>query len=103
MRKTRSDALWNELSPEQLEKLDQWLFEEKRGFTEVLPKAKTELGFKGSIGSLMRYYQRRSEERELEKLMDLSEDMAAISNTPGDVNGLRLATMKMMAACAFRQ
>ena len=48
MKKTRSNALWNKLSPEQLRILDKWLFEEKLGYLEVLAKAQNELGFKGS-------------------------------------------------------
>jgi hypothetical protein len=103
MNKVRSDALWNELSAEQLETLDKWLFEEKLGYRETLSKAQKELGFKGSYSSLVRYYQRRSQERELERLLELNEDAEAVGNTPGDVKKLRVATMKMVAARAFQQ
>src|SRR5580704_10239088 len=104
MRKTKPEASWNELSVEQRETLDGWLFEKNLSYAKAWPRAKEELGFRGSVASLKRYYQRRSQEREeLEKLEELAKNAAAIGSAAGDAKELRLATMKMVAASAFRQ
>jgi len=96
MKKLRSDALWNELTPEQLEKLDAWLFEENQSYSEILSKAQRELGFKGSDGSLRRYYQRRRQERVMEEL-------AETKGSPEDVEALRVAAVKMAGTYAYQQ
>jgi hypothetical protein len=63
MKKVRANALWNELSPESRKILDTWLFENNMSYAEILPKARSELGFRGSVGSLCRYRKRRELER----------------------------------------
>jgi len=94
MKKSGSNALWNKLSPEHRELLDEWHFEQNLSCAEAWPRAQAELGFQGSVSSLKRYYQRRSDERVMEEVAE---------EAPGDVKVLRLATMKLVAAQAFQQ
>jgi hypothetical protein len=102
MHKVKSNALWNELSPEQLEILDKWLFEEKLSYAEILPRAQSELGFRGSVGSLYRYYGRRKQEKKVEEIEELKQYVADMSGAGSDVGALRTANMKMLGAFLFQ-
>jgi hypothetical protein len=102
MRKTKSDALWNALSAEQLETLDQWLFDENLSFAEAWPRAQDELGFKGSVASLKRYYARRKKERTLLLFKDLQKDLAVVNEAATDTNALRAGAMKLLSAFLFQ-
>ncbi len=48
---------------EQRATLERWLFEENLGFKKALPRARSELGFAGSMSSLQRFYHRTAETR----------------------------------------
>ena len=78
MKKVRANALWNELSPENRKILDTWLFEKNMSYAKILPKARSELGFKGSVGSLCRYRKRRELERMLTDIDQLTGDAKEI-------------------------
>jgi len=103
MNKVRSDALWTELSPEQVKTLDRWLFDEKLGYVEILPRAQSELGFKGQMSSLKRYFARRQQERTLEHFEDLQEDLADINGAPGNAAALQDASNKLISLYLFRR
>jgi|HubBroStandDraft_6_1064221.scaffolds.fasta_scaffold361343_3 hypothetical protein len=47
-------------------------------YAEALPRVQNELGFKGRVSSLKRYYQRRKHEKKLEEIAELTE-----RGTPG--------------------
>jgi hypothetical protein len=102
MRKTKSDALWNALSSEQREILDQWLFDENLSFAEAWPRAQRELGFKGSVASLKRYYARRKRERTLLLFKDLQKDLTVLNQAETDTNSLRAGAMKLLSAFLFQ-
>jgi hypothetical protein len=102
MRKTKSDALWNALSPEQLETLDQWLFDENLSYAKAWPRAQHELGFKGSVASLKRYYARRKQERTLLLFKDLQKDLTVLNQAETDTNSLRAGAMKLLSAFLFQ-
>src|SRR5579863_1660697 len=70
--KTRSDAAWSGLSPEQRETLERWLFEDQLGYEEALERARSELGYAGSRTSLQRFYHRTAT---LRALRDVAMDM----------------------------
>ena len=63
--KTRSDAAWSGLSPEQRETLEGWLFDDQLGYEEALERARSELGYAGSRTSLQRFYHRTATARAL--------------------------------------
>jgi hypothetical protein len=74
-RKLRSDSTWAKLTPEQEEKLEGWLFEEKLGYDIVLKRAKTEWGVSSSRSSLSEYYQYLARQRRFEELAEAAEWM----------------------------
>jgi hypothetical protein len=63
MNKLRNDSVFCKLTPEQIEQLEDWLFEDKLGYKEVLEKIEKEFGVKGSQSGLSRFYQRLALER----------------------------------------
>jgi hypothetical protein len=103
MQKVKSNASWTHLSSEQLKTLDKWFFEEKLSYAEILPKAQTELGYKGQMTSLKRYFLRRRKERTIEEFKEVREEVAAISGAPVDPEAVRLASMKVLATFLFQQ
>src|ERR1700734_2148732 len=103
MKKVRGNALWNELSAEQLQTLDEWLFEEHLSYAKILPRAQAELGFKGSIGSLKRYSARRQQERVVEKLADWQETAVEVKGTPTDDAAIQAASTKLLGGIVFQK
>jgi hypothetical protein len=103
MRKTRSNALWNQLSAEQRETLDGWLFEEKLGYVKALVRAKAELGFQGKLSSLKRYYERRQKERTVMEFVDLRKQAVDILGALGDASAYRTAAMKLLTGYLLQQ
>src|SRR5580704_9272551 len=95
MNKVRSNALWNGLTPDQLKALDKWLFEEKQSYKAVWQKAQTQLGYKGSMSSLTRYFYRRRKERAAEEFKEVSDEAVAVISAPAEPDALRKASMKV--------
>jgi len=102
MQKVKSNALWNELSAEQQNTLDQWFFEEKLSYAEILPRAKSELGFGGSCSSLQRYFYRRRHEKKVEELAECTQRAAEMSGAGSDVEAVRTANVKMLNCYLFQ-
>ena len=103
MKKVRANALWNELSDEQRETLDKWLFGERLGYAVAWQRAQKELGFKGSKTSLHRYFARREKERVLTEFTELRDGVAAIRSAPEDATSLRAAAMKVLGQFLLQQ
>jgi hypothetical protein len=103
MNKVRPEALWNELLPEQRKILDTWLFEEKLSYPNALERAKNELGFRGSLGSLKRYGKRRRQERTLAGFDEARRCVAGISHAPTNPKTLRTASMKVLGCYLLEQ
>jgi hypothetical protein len=103
MKKVGPNAKWNTLSAKQQQMLEEWLFEEKLSYEAALEKAQKELGFKGSLSSLKRFYARTSEERMLKNLVQSQEQVNRIRDTPGSAEELRAAGMKVVAQLFLRQ
>jgi hypothetical protein len=85
--KTKSNAAWNGLSAEQRATLERWLFEENLGYEAALERAKRELGFEGSIGSVKRFYHRMAEER---RLADAGVDSAGLGERESRRTGMEI-------------
>src|SRR5580700_5933476 len=103
MTKVKSNALWNELTPEKRKTLDTWLFENKLSYAEILPRAQSELGFKGSESSLKRYFARRHKERAMEEFLEVRDEVAALRGEPTDATTLRAAAMKLLGRFLLKQ
>lgn len=102
MQKVKSNALWRGLSAQQRETLDHWLFDEGHSYAVILPRAQQELGFKGQMSSLKRYYARREKERTFTKFEKLGVQVAALAGAPVDAKALRHANMQVIHAYLFQ-
>jgi hypothetical protein len=102
MAKVKSHAKWNGLSKRQRSTLEEWLFEEKMGYAKACERAKEELGFKGSVSSLRRYYSRTADERTLAGFAESARMMASVNKAPVDTEKLRDSGMKVAAQVFFR-
>ncbi|MDB6020171.1 MAG: hypothetical protein JWQ04_28 [Pedosphaera sp.] len=96
MKKAASNARWSGLSPENLQTLENWLFDAKLTYPCALERARRELGFTGSPSSLKRFYQRRSRERTVQGFREVCFGAETITQAPGDTALLRAAAMKMV-------
>jgi hypothetical protein len=74
MSKMRSDSTWNQLTPEQRETLETWLFEENLGYSETVERPRREFGLKATASGAGRFRRRRAAGRQAE---DLAEAQAA--------------------------
>ena len=103
MKRVKSHAQWNKLSPEQLKQVDQWLFTEKLRYDEVFKRAKAELGFEGSESSIKRYSLRRQKELTFERFENLQDNLVALSNAPADPKEIHAGAAKLMEGYLFQQ
>ncbi|HEX3798459.1 MAG TPA: hypothetical protein VH413_07130 [Verrucomicrobiae bacterium] len=103
LRKSRSDASWNALSPEQQSILEGWLFDNHLSYVKALKRATEELGFTGSLASLKRFYQRKSQERMVRDLAESNRDAAEIDGVKVDAERLQRAGLKILAQKFFRR
>jgi hypothetical protein len=103
MTKVKSNASWNGLSPKQRRTLETWLFDEKLGYQETLERAKKELGFKGAMSSLRRFYRRTSQERLLAGFTEAEELAEAVDGAAASTERLRGAGMKIIGQMFLKQ
>jgi hypothetical protein len=102
MAKVKSHAKWNGFSKQQRGTLEEWLFEEKMGYTKAWERAKTELGFTGSLSSLTRFYKRTAEERMLAGFTESGRVMASVNKAPVEAEELRSSGMKVVTQVFFK-
>jgi len=103
MTKVKSHARWNRLSRAQLGLLEQWLFEDRMSYPEVLERARKELGFQGSVSSLRRYYARRAQERMIEGFGEAATMAEKLEGVTVSAERLRSAGMKVAAQLFLKQ
>ena len=65
MSKMRSDSTWNQLTPEQRETLETWLFDENLGYAETVERVRREFGLQATTLSVGRFRRRRAAERQI--------------------------------------
>jgi hypothetical protein len=102
LRKAKSDARWNQLTPEQQQMLDKWLFEDNLSFAKVLPRAQKQLGYKGQMTSLKRYHKRRAQERLLTDMTGLAQDAATVEQTGAKPGAFRSVNMNVFNAYLYQ-
>jgi len=86
MNKLRTDSVFSQLTPEQVETLEGWLFEENLGYKEALERVEKEFNVKGSLSGLRRFYRRLAMERSREDLVEMANmcaDALATAKTDG--------------------
>lgn len=94
--KMRDDSTWAQLTPEQGEALDRWLFEEHLGDAKAVDRARVEFGVEGTISSMGRYYRRRARERQVEEFGDALDAAAELMDVPGHLPILREGVLKLL-------
>jgi len=102
MAKVKSHAKWNGLSKQQRDTLEEWLFEEQMGFVKAWERAKTELGFTGSVSSLRRFHGRTAQERMLAGFAEAGRVMASVDKSPVEAEALRSSGMKVATQVFFK-
>src|SRR5580698_9461278 len=99
MNKLRTDSVFSQLTPEQVETLEGWLFEENLGYKEALERVRQEFNVTGSLSGLRRFYRRLTMERTREELTEMASvcaDALATAKTDGTMQaGLLTLAMKM--------
>jgi hypothetical protein len=101
MSKMRSDCVFSKLTPEQVETLEGWLFEENLSYKDALERAQKEFGIESSLTGLRRFYGRLAKERGRESLteaMSMCVEAAAL----GHDDVLRAGLLTMANACAVQ-
>jgi hypothetical protein len=101
MRKMRDDSTWNELTPEQRETLEIWLFEENLGYAKTLERVKAEFGVEATVASLGRFYRRRARERQVTELLEAQVAANELNDLPVSVASMREAAVKLVGKAAL--
>ncbi len=102
MSKMRNDSTWNQLTPDQRETLESWLFDENLGYTETVERVRREFGLQATASSVGRFRRRRAAERQAEDLADAQAVALDLNDLPVNVASLREALVKLAAKTAFR-
>jgi len=103
MKKPRPDAAWAKLTPQQIETLKHWLFTDQLSYAKAHLRAKEELGYKGSVSSVARFYYRVCHETRMEELMETEASAAEFAEVPVDMEAMRISTMRLLLAMWQRQ
>lgn len=101
IRKVRDNSTWNQLVPEQLERLDGWLFDENLGYAKTAARVQKEFGIKATIASVGRYYRRRARVRQAEELVEAQLAAEGLNGLGVDANTLRAAVLKLVGKAAL--
>ncbi len=102
MRKMRDDSTWNQLSPEQRETLESWLFDENLGYAKTLERAQKEFGVEATIASVGRFYRRRAQERQVEELVEAQAAADELNELPVSAESLRAAAVKLVGKAVLK-
>jgi hypothetical protein len=96
MSKLRSDAIWNTLTPEQREQIEEWLIDENLSFQAVHERGQKELGLTCSLATVGRFYKHLVRLRavdELETGQDLADELVGAGT---NLEALRESSMKLL-------
>lgn len=81
MGKLRSDSKWNELTDEQRDTLEGWLFEENISYRDALDRLQKEFGITVGMTSLARFYQHLADKRMKEELLQAKQTAMDVEGT----------------------
>jgi hypothetical protein len=102
MRKMRDDSTWNQLTPEQRETLESWLFDENLGYAKTLERVQKEFRLEATIASLGRYYRRRARERQVAELAVAQIAASELNDLPVSTDSLRTAAVKLVGKAVLK-
>ncbi len=97
----RDDSTCTQLTPEQRETLEIWLFEENLGYAKTLAKVQQEFGLEATVASLGRFYRRRARERQVTELLEAQVAANELNDLPISVASLREAAVKLVGKAAL--
>jgi len=103
MSKMRDDSTFNQLTPEQRETMEGWLFDENLGYAKTLERVKQEFGLEATISSMGRYYRRRARDRMVEDLLDAQAGAFEVKDLPLNVPVMREALAKILYSAVLKQ
>ena len=95
--KLRSDSTWANLTPEQRDSLESWLFVENLGYAEVLERARKEFGLNSSLPSLARFRRRLSVERTHRESLGMDDILRQVVDADLPSEKLTSAAMNLAA------
>ncbi|MGA2658182.1 MAG: hypothetical protein ABSH34_11775 [Verrucomicrobiota bacterium] len=101
MSKLRNDSTWNQLTPEQRDTLEIWLFDDNLGYAETVERIRREFGLQATVSSVGRFRRRRAAERQAQDFADAQAAALELNVLPGNVTSLREAVVKLAAKTAF--
>ncbi len=100
MNKLRSDSAFCQLTPQQCDTLEEWLFEERFSYPKVVEKLKAEFGLETSLTGVRRFYKRLDWERLRQSLVDVVETSGwAVEALKG--GNLKPGMLLLANKCAF--
>src|ERR1035437_2069468 len=102
MGKMRDDSTWNQLTTEQREMLESWLFDENLGYGKTLERVQEEFGLEATIASMGRFYRRRARERQVEELVEAQAVASDLNDLPVSVASLREAAVKLVGNAGLK-
>lgn len=98
----RDDSTWNQLTPRQRERLEDWLFDENLGYEKTVAQVQKEFGVKTTIASVGRYYRRRARERQVEELVEAQAVADEVNELPVNAASLRNAAVKLVGKAVLK-
>ena len=96
MSKLRCDAIWNELTPEQREKIEEWLFDKNLGYKKTHQRAREELGLDCSLSTIRRFYVYARQLRAVEETAEAEGVADELRAVGGRLENLRSSAMKLI-------
>ncbi len=97
MSKLRCDSVWNNLTPEQTQTLEHWLFVENQGYKQTCERVQKEWGITSSLWGVRRFYQRRINQRTLGEITEGQGTAGEVNGTETKLGSLRSASWKVLA------
>jgi hypothetical protein len=102
MKKTRSDAKWLALAPDQAAQLEKWLLQENLSYDDAHARAKAQFGFAGSVSSLRRFRQGADQRQLLRLLRESGREAGEISGAGVTQGALRESGMTLLSRQFFQ-
>ncbi|MDB6023488.1 MAG: hypothetical protein JWQ04_3345 [Pedosphaera sp.] len=96
MGKMRSDSKWNDLTEEQRDTLEGWLFEEHLSYRETLERLEKDFSITATMTSLSRYYQHLASKRMQAELLEVNKLAVDVADAPVDPEGLSTAAIMLV-------
>ena len=98
----RDDSTWNQLTPEQRETLESWLFDENLGYVKTVERVQEEFGLEATIASVGRFYRLRARGRQVAELVEAQAAASELNGLPVSVASLREAAVKLVGKAALK-